>query len=131
MGFNYDCFCNCNVLSLLLQLSIHFIGFQFGNESIINWLLLPTVDTQRLSSLHSIASASLCLLNLLFQPHINIALASRGFPHAGPSLEFPPHLRSFEYYTAFKSNRKIHLFSTASMSSPEQSYPCTSDSTLY
>jgi len=59
-------------------------------------------------------------LNLLAVPRVNIALASRGFRHAGPSIwnSLPPHLRSLDTYPAFKSNLKTHLFSAASKSGP-------------
>ena len=59
-------------------------------------------------------------LNLLSQPRVNIALASRGFRHAGPSIwnSLPPHLRSIDTYTTFKSNLKTHLFCSANISGP-------------
>jgi len=59
-------------------------------------------------------------LNLLSQPRAKIALASPGFRHAGPSIwnSHPPHLRSIDTYTAFKSNLKTHLFRSASISGP-------------
>jgi len=62
-------------------------------------------------------------LNLLSQPRAKIALASRGFRHAGPSIwnSLPPHLRSFDTYTAFKSNLKTDLFCSASISAPNNS----------
>ena len=54
-------------------------------------------------------------LNFLSQPRINITLASRGFRYAGPSLwnSLPPHLKSIDSYSTFKSNLKTLLFSTA------------------
>jgi len=36
-------------LSTQPQLQIHFIGFQFSNESILNWLLLSTVHSTMLA----------------------------------------------------------------------------------
>jgi len=89
--------------SLLAQLptppllSIHFIGFLFGNESIINWLLLSTVHsiTPALNTyvifttfLHSITSASLSL------PQSPLP-TSRVFRNTGPSLwnSLAPHQR--------------------------------------
>jgi len=44
--------------------------------------------------------------------------ASRGFRHTGPSIwnSLPPHLRSIDTYTDFKSNLKTHLFCSASIS---------------
>jgi len=59
-------------------------------------------------------------LNLLSQPRAKIALTSRGFRHTGPSIwnSLPPHLRSIDTYTAFKSNLKSHLFCSASISCP-------------
>jgi len=59
-------------------------------------------------------------LNVFSQPRINIALASRGFRHASPSLwnALPHHLISTDSYTVFKSNLKTHLFSGASISGP-------------
>jgi len=57
-------------------------------------------------------------LNLLTQPRAKIAFDSRGFRHTGPSIwnSLPPHLRSIDTYTAFKSNLKTHLFCSASIS---------------
>jgi len=62
-------------------------------------------------------SASLNLLSLL---RSKIALASRGFRHTGPSIwnYLPPHLRSIDTSTAFKSNLKTHLLCSASISGP-------------
>jgi len=60
-------------------------------------------------------------LNLLSQPRAKISLASRGYRHAdGPSIwnSLPPHLRSIDTYTTFKSNLKTHLFCSASISGP-------------
>jgi len=59
-------------------------------------------------------------LNFLSQPRAKIALASRGFRRTGPSIWnfLPPHLRSIDTYTAFKSNLKSHLFCSASISGP-------------
>jgi len=53
--------------------------------------------------------------NLLSQPRVKIALASRGFRHAGPSIwnSLPPHLKYINTYTAFISNLKTHLFCSA------------------
>ena len=72
------------------------------------------------TGLYHNTSASLCPFNLLSQPHVNIALASRGFWHAGPPIwnSLPPHLRSVESYTAFRSNLKTHLISGSSISGP-------------
>ena len=59
-------------------------------------------------------------LNLLSQPRTNTVLASRGFRSAGPSIwnSLPPHLRSIDSYSTFKSQLKTHLFSAASISGP-------------
>jgi len=58
--------------------------------------------------------------NLLSLPRVKIAFASRGFQHTGPSIwhSLPPHLRSIDTYTSFKSNLKTHLFCSASISGP-------------
>jgi len=63
---------------------------------------------QYLTSLHSIAPASLCLLiNLLSQPHIHIARTSHGFWHAGPFLwnSLPAH----EIWLQIKTKNSVIL----------------------
>jgi len=108
------------------RLLLNFIGFQFGNELILNWLPMHVHRSlhddcnQYLSSLllhsyipsHQLSSAS---LNLLVQHRIHIALVSRGLRHASPSIwnpSLPPNHRSIDSYTAFKSNLKTHLLLT-------------------
>ena len=56
------------------QLSIQFIGFQFGNESIINWLIYPLFTPQ---CLH----LNTCHLYLLYS-----YTSSRQLPSASPNL---------------------------------------------
>jgi len=93
-------------LATFVHRSLHNAGPQYSSP-----LLHPYMPS------HQLHSAS---LNLLSQPHINIALASRGFWYAGHSLwnSVPHHLRSTDSYTVFKSNLKTHLFSGASISGP-------------
>jgi len=113
------------------QLQILFIGFQFSNESILNCLLLSTVHSTTLAFntciyiLHpytpsrQLRSAS---LNLLSQPCINIALASRGFQNAGASFwnSLFQHLRSTDSYAVFNSYLKTYRFSGAIFSGPKE-----------
>jgi len=92
-------------LATLVHRSLHDAGPQYSSS-----LLHPLYTPSR-----QLRSAS---LNLQSQPRINIALASRGFRHAGPSLwnSLPHHFRSTDSYTVFKSNLKPHLFSGANIS---------------
>jgi len=95
-------------LATLVHRSLHNAGPQY-----LSSLLHPYTPSRQLRS---------ASLNLLSQPRINIALASRGFRHAvhGPSLwnSLPHNLRSTNSHTVFKSNLKTHLFSGASISGP-------------
>ena len=93
-------------LATLVHRSLHNACPQY-----LSSLLHPYTPTRQLRSIS---------LNLLTQPRVNTALASRGFRHAGPSIwnSLPPHLRSIDSYTTFKSNLKTHLFSSASISGP-------------
>jgi len=114
---------------ILPLLVYHCIGFQYCSVLITNWLLLSTVHS-------TMPALSICLH--CFNPtldHVYLRSASinllpasnqhyssyRGFRYAGPSLwnSLPPHLRSIDSYSTFKSNLKTHLFSTAaSVSGP-------------
>jgi len=113
--------------------SLHW--FQFSNELFSNWLLLSTVHSNTsplyLSYLlhpytpsHQLNTSPQYLSYLLHpytpshplvlppsisSPNLNIALSSRGFRHAGPSLwnSLPHHLRSIDSYNVFKSNLKL------------------------
>jgi len=91
-------------LATLVHCALHNAGPQY-----VSSLLHPYTPSCQL------CSAS---LNLPSKSRINIALASRGFWHAGPSLlnSLPHHLRSTDSYTVFKSNLKTHFFSSASSS---------------
>jgi len=65
--------------------------------------------------------ATIRYLVIIFTLNLRLtALASHGFRHTGPSIRnsLPPHLRSIDTYTAFKSNPKTHLFCSASISGP-------------
>jgi len=77
-------------LATLVHRSLHDAGPQYSLS------LLHTYTPSR-----QLRSAS---LNLLPQPRINIAFASRGFRHAGPSLwnSLHHHLRSIVSYAVFK-----------------------------
>jgi len=102
-------------LATLDHRSLHNTGSQYLSTS------LYTPSRQ----LHSAS------LTLLTQRRINIALASRGFWHASPSLwkNLPHHLRSIDSYNDFKSILMTQLFSGVSIACPEQRCPCISDST--
>jgi len=86
--------------------SLH--GFQFSNESILNWLLLSTIHSTTLAlntcRLYYILTRHRVGLTLCLPPSISsptlvstlLLIASRGFRQAGPSLwnSLPHHLRS-------------------------------------
>jgi len=107
-----------SLYGLPIQQRINFKLAILGHRSLHN------ADPQYMSSLlhpdspsRQLRSAS---LNLLSLPHINIALVSRGFRLAGPSLwnSLTHHLRSTDSYTVFKCNLKTPIFSGASISDP-------------
>jgi len=77
-------------LATLLHRSLHNAALQY-----IASLLHPYTPSRQLRS---------ASLNLLYQPHVSITLASRGFRHTGPSpLEFHPHhLRSWKFLSQEK-----------------------------
>jgi len=107
----------------------NFIGWRFGNELIINWLPLFTV----LSITLALNICHLCYTPTpqhvsfapppsIFSPNLVTRLLSPivCFRHTGPSIwnSLPPHPRSIDTYTAFKSNLKTPLFCSASISGP-------------
>jgi len=96
-------------LATLVHRSLHNAGPQY-----LSYLSHPYTPSRQLRS---------ASLNLLSQSSINIALACRGFRHAGPSLwnSLPYHLRYIDSYTIFISNLKPHLFSGLSFSGPKNS----------
>jgi len=105
--------------------SLHWLPIQqrinFKLANLVHHSLNPSKLIIFNTSLHSI-SRQLRSASISSSPNVvlNIALASRGFRHAGSSLwnSLPYHLRSIESYTVFKSNKKTHLFSSASISGP-------------
>jgi len=120
----------CNSLNNQLHFNTKFASL--ASDSATNLLKLATIVHRSLhnacpqylpSLLHTytptpqLRSAS---LNLLSQPRAKIALAFRGFRHTGHSIWnfLPPHLRSINTYTAFKSNLKTHLFCSARLLAP-------------